>query len=160
MVKKKKKTLKTKVRAKAKVVKKPKTTRKVATPPKEKVLGRVEHYFDKISVAAVAVKASFKVGAVIHVKGHTTDFYQRIESMQIEHQKVAKVEKGDDVGIKVKELVRKHDQLCLADEKALATHLANRAIAQTPLFKTAAASGASRTAGKADPYSNTKFLKF
>jgi len=152
---KKKKVNKIKKVSKKKIVKNGKIKAKG-----EKVLGRVEHYFDKIFVAAIAVKASFKVGDVIHIKGHTTNFYQRIESLQIEHRPVASVKKGDDVGIKAKELVRENDQIYLADEKALATQLANQAIAQTPLFKTAAAPGASRTVGKADPYSNTKFLKF
>jgi putative protease len=80
---------------------------------KEKLLGKVMHYFDKISVAAIQVSAPFKVGDVIHIKGHTTDFEQPVDSIQIEHESVQKVKKGDDIGIKVKELVREHDGVYL-----------------------------------------------
>jgi hypothetical protein len=88
-----------------------KKTVKVAKPKvkKEKKIGEVLHYFDKISVAAIKVKAPFKVGDVIHIKGHTTDFEQPVESIQIEHVAVQKVKKGDDIGTKVKELVREGD---------------------------------------------------
>ena len=85
-----------------------KAPKKVKGP---KVLGMVEHFFSGISVAAVKVKAPFKVGDKIHFKGHTTDFEETIESMQIEHESVNQVKKGDDVGIKVKEHVREHDLL-------------------------------------------------
>jgi putative protease len=115
MAKKKAKTKKAKVK-KAKKVKKIQKIKKIikkavkkARPAKkikkEKVLGRIEHYFDKIQVAALSVKAPFKVGDTIHIKGHTTDFNQTIESMQIEHQSVSSVKKGDDVGIKVNDSI-------------------------------------------------------
>lgn len=101
------------------VVKKKAVAKKKAKAPakpkvkKEKKLGEVAHYFDKISVAAIRVKAPFKVGDVIHIKGHTTDFEQAVESMQIEHEPVQKVKKGDDIGIKVKEFVREGDGVFL-----------------------------------------------
>jgi hypothetical protein len=119
--KKAKKSAGRKVSKPAKKIKKAKTApkkRQAVKAPKEKLLGRVEHYFDKIMVAAVGVKAPFKVGDILHIKGHTTDFVERLESMQIEHQNVVKVKKGDDVGIKVKGIVREHDLVYLADEKA------------------------------------------
>jgi len=146
---------------------------------KEKVLGRVEHFFDKISVAAISVKAPFKVGDILHIKGHTTDFFQRVESMQIEHQDVLKVKKGDDIGIKVKEFAREHDFVYLGSEKDLAAKPPTPAAAkgqnakpvfQTTIFKTekqltppAAKTNATQpklTGEKKDPYSNTKFLNF
>jgi hypothetical protein len=86
---------------------------------KQKLIGLIDHYFDKISVAAIKVKAPFKVGDVIHVQGHTTNFYQRVESMQINHQEVNRVKKGDDVGMKIKEFVRTTDKVYLGTEKDL-----------------------------------------
>ncbi|MDD4179617.1 MAG: hypothetical protein PHH14_06195, partial [Candidatus Margulisbacteria bacterium] len=113
-----------KIKRKAKPAKKTKRVARskgqVARKINEKVLGKIDHYFDKISVAAIKVLAPFKVGDMLHFKGHTTDFYQRLDSMQIEHQNVLKVKKGDDVGIKVKEFVRDHDVVYRADEKAMA----------------------------------------
>jgi putative protease len=76
----------------------------------EEEIGKVTHYFNRISVAAIDIKnGELKVGDTIHIKGHTTDFYQKIESMQIEHQSVQKAEPGQSVGIKVSEPVREND---------------------------------------------------
>jgi translation elongation factor EF-1alpha len=76
---------------------------------KEKKVGVVEHYFGKIGVAAIKIKGALNVGDIIHIKGHTTDFEQAVDSMQIEHESVQKVKKGDDIGIKVKDHVREGD---------------------------------------------------
>jgi putative protease len=76
----------------------------------EEEIGRVTHYFTRIGVAAIDIKkGELKVGDTIHIKGHTTDFYQKIDSMQIEHQPVEKAEAGQSVGIKVSEHVREND---------------------------------------------------
>jgi len=104
------------VKKKVKKVKpKAKKVKKVAKPKvkKEKLLGKIAHYYDKIQVAAINVLAPIKVGDVVHIKGHTTDFEQPITSMQIEHEKVQAAKKGDDIGIKVKEYVRDNDGVYL-----------------------------------------------
>jgi translation elongation factor EF-1alpha len=93
--------------AKKKIVKKKVTAKK--TGPKEKKIGVVEHYFGKIMVAAIKMKAPLKVGDIIHIKGHTTDLEQAVASMQIDHKDILKAKKGDDVGMKVKDHVREGD---------------------------------------------------
>ncbi len=110
-----------------------KVAAKLALPkkPKEKMLGMVDHYFGKIAVAAIKVKAPIKVGDVIHVQGHTTDFVQKVDSIQIEHQSVPLAKKGDDIGIKVKEHVREHDVVYLAAEQAVAPTAQPAAAPQT-----------------------------
>jgi putative protease len=75
----------------------------------EEKIGVVEDYFAKISVIAVKLEGELKVGDKIHIKGHTTDFIQTVESMQIEHQQVDVAKKGDSVGIKVEQRCRKDD---------------------------------------------------
>ncbi|MFN3550562.1 MAG: translation elongation factor-like protein [Endomicrobiia bacterium] len=72
-------------------------------------IGVVEDYFVKVSVIAVKLEDELKIGDKIHIKGHTTDFIQEVDSIQIEHQKVFSANKGDSVGIKVKERCRKGD---------------------------------------------------
>jgi len=80
----------------------------------EIVIGKVEKYFSKIGVAAITITSGeLKVGDTIKIKGHTTDFEQVVESMQVEHQNVEKVGAGKDIGIKVKEHVREHDTVYL-----------------------------------------------
>jgi len=78
---------------------------------KEKKVGEIAHYFGKIGVAALKVKAEIKVGDTLHIKGHTTDFEQVVDSMQMEHQNIQNAKKGDDIGIKVKDHVREGDEV-------------------------------------------------
>lgn len=72
-------------------------------------VGKVTHFFSKINVAVVELSATLTVGNKIAIKGPTTDFEQSIESMQIEHVNVQKAEKGQSIGLKVKERVREKD---------------------------------------------------
>lgn len=75
----------------------------------EKQIGKILHYFDKISVAVVDLTAGLKVGDKIHIKGHGTDFQQKIDSMQIEHEQIQSAKKGQSIGLKVTEPVKEHD---------------------------------------------------
>ena len=78
----------------------------------EKQIGTVTHYFSHLSVAVVkVVEDSLAVGDSIHIKGHTSDFSQKIDSMQIEHKTVEKVEAGESAAIKVIDHVREHDEV-------------------------------------------------
>ena len=77
---------------------------------KETKIGEIFGYYSKIEVAAIKLTdGSLKVGDKIHIKGHTTDFEQIVDSMQIEHDKFQSAKKGSDVGIKVKDKVRPGD---------------------------------------------------
>jgi translation elongation factor EF-Tu-like GTPase len=73
-------------------------------------VGVITHFFSKVSVGIINLTdGELKVGDNIHIKGHTSDFNQTIESMEIEHKVVESAKKGESVGIKVKEHVREHD---------------------------------------------------
>jgi putative protease len=76
----------------------------------EEKIGIVEHFFTNVNVAAIKITdGELRIGDVIHFVGATTDFKQKIESMQIDRNPVEMVKIGDDVGIKVKDRVREHD---------------------------------------------------
>ena len=76
----------------------------------EEMIGKISHYFSKVGVAVIELeKGSLKVGDTIHITGHTTDFTQVINSIEIENQKVDEVNPGDSFGIKVDDKVREHD---------------------------------------------------
>jgi len=76
----------------------------------EEKIGIVEHFFTNVSVAAIKITdGELKVGDTVHFVGATTDFKQKIDSMEINRVPVQSVKPGDDVGIKVKERVREHD---------------------------------------------------
>jgi putative protease len=78
----------------------------------EQRIGVVIHYWGKIGVAGIHItEGRLKVGDTIHIKGHTSDFTQQVDSMQVENASVDAAGPGDDVGIKVAEHAREHDEV-------------------------------------------------
>lgn len=65
------------------------------------LLGRVVHYYDRIGVAIVELKAPLIVGELVTFKRGLREFTQPVSSMEINHASVEKAKKGDVVGIKV-----------------------------------------------------------
>lgn len=83
---------------------------KEGMPMPEQQIGTVTHYFGKIGVAAIDVtEGILSVGDTIHVKGHTSDFTQTVDSMEVDGQAVQQASAGESVGIKVAEHAREHD---------------------------------------------------
>lgn len=78
----------------------------------EQLIGTVTHYFDGPHVAVVqVVEGELAVGDELHFVGHTSDFTERVSSMEIEHVKVERVTSGAEVAIQVVERARQHDQV-------------------------------------------------
>lgn len=75
----------------------------------KKLVGKVTHYFTKIGVAVVELLDTLKTGDKISIEGATTNFEQKVESMQIEHKPVEEAKKGDSIGLKVEDRVREGD---------------------------------------------------
>ncbi len=75
----------------------------------KKLVGRVTHYFTKIGVAVVELVDELKLGDTISIEGTTTNFTQKVESMQIEHKPIESAKSGDVIGLKVKDRVREKD---------------------------------------------------
>ncbi|MDP2910097.1 MAG: hypothetical protein Q8N69_03455 [bacterium] len=74
---------------------------------KEKLVGKVIHYFDKLKVAVIRVSAPVSVGDKIRiVGGEDTNFKQTIKSIESDHKKLKRAGKGKEVGIKVNNKVR------------------------------------------------------
>ncbi len=82
----------------------------------EKQVGRVTHYFGRAGVAAVELEDALAVGNGIRVKGHTSDWTQVVESMQIDGAAVERAERGQVVGIKVSGHAREHDVVYRIEE--------------------------------------------
>jgi len=117
-----KKTLKkTRKKTSRKLQKKPrkKIQRKKSSKPskkpkkiiKEKEIGVITHYFGKISVGIIRLKAGLKVEDKIHIKGLHDDFTQVVESMQFNHKDIPSATKGIEVGIKVIQRVHENDKV-------------------------------------------------
>lgn len=76
----------------------------------EQKVGVVTHYFGKIGVAVLVITGGeLRNGDRIHVKGHTSDVTQIVDSMQVEHEPVEVARKGDEVALKTVDYVREHD---------------------------------------------------
>lgn len=72
-------------------------------------IGKIRHYYSKIGVAVIDLTAKIVVGDTVRVKGMTTDFRQKVESMQIEHADVQSAGAGQSIGLKVADKVREGD---------------------------------------------------
>jgi hypothetical protein len=73
-------------------------------------IGKITHYFSKIGVAAMEITGgTLTAGETIHIKGHTTDITQKIDSMQIDNQSVQQATVGQNVGFKAADHARIHD---------------------------------------------------
>lgn len=77
----------------------------------KKRLGQVVHYFNKIKVAVIQLEGGVKVGDQVRFHGATTDFAQKVASMQVEHEEVTEGKAGEEVAIKVNKRVRKGDEV-------------------------------------------------
>ena len=85
------------------------------TQSKEKPIGKITHYYSKIGVGIIELKSDLKVGDKIKIKGHSTDFDQSVDSIQIDHKEVEEAKSGDVIGMKVNDKVREGDEVYKAE---------------------------------------------
>ena len=78
---------------------------------REQRIGVVTHYYSHLSVATMRLEpgTTLHVGDVVHIHGHTTDFTQKVESLEVDRAPVSEVGPNDDFGLKVIEHAREHD---------------------------------------------------
>lgn len=81
-----------------------------------KEIGKVTHYFSKISVVVIKLTDSVSVGDKIIIKGATTDIEQNVASMQIEHEDVTAAKAGQSIGLKIEGRARPNDMVYKAIE--------------------------------------------
>lgn len=76
----------------------------------EKKVGSVTHYYNNIHVATVRITdGELHVGDFIHIDGSTSDFMQKIKSMELDHKPVEVAHVGDIVGIQTSDYAREND---------------------------------------------------
>jgi len=83
-------------------------------------LGRVMHYYSKIGVAEIEIQANkkLKIKDEIIIEGPTTGVYnKKIESMEMEHQKIKIAQQGDIIAVKVEQRARANDLVYKIVEK-------------------------------------------
>ena len=119
MLKKKKRARKARVvkrgvkAAKKRPISRKAKSKKIKTAVEKMVkVGEVTHYFPHVKAAALLVlKDSIKVGDAIYIKGHTTDFKEKIASIQLDRVPIQEGKKAQEIGLLVKKRVRIGDSV-------------------------------------------------
>ena len=92
-----------------------KTVKRAVKKPAElglEKIGEVTHYFPHVNAAAVLLlKDGLKVGDKICLKGHTTDFKEKVASIQLDRVSIEEGRKGQEIGLLVKSRVRIGDSV-------------------------------------------------
>lgn len=73
---------------------------------KKDLIGKVIHYYDKIGVAVVKLTKGLKVGGKVKFEKGDMTFDQTIESMQLEHEQITEGKKGEEIAVKVNQVVK------------------------------------------------------
>jgi putative protease len=75
----------------------------------KKQIGTVAHFFTHIGVAVVELSDTLNIGDTVSFEGASTNFKQKIDSMQIEKQSIPSAKKGQAIGLKTSDRVREGD---------------------------------------------------
>lgn len=86
---------------------------------KSNLLGEVTHYFDKINVAAIKLSAPLKVGDYIEFKTKEGNFFQIVESIQINHKNIPAARTGSEIGLKAAKKVKAGDPVYKSEHPTL-----------------------------------------
>lgn len=74
-------------------------------------IGEVTHYYNKIGVGVIKLSKGLSVDDQIKIKNKQGEFIQAVSSMQMEHENVKKAKRGQIIGLKVDQEVKKGDQV-------------------------------------------------
>ncbi|MDP6074748.1 MAG: hypothetical protein QGI26_07140, partial [Myxococcota bacterium] len=83
----------------------------VAEGQSERV-GFVMHYWDHVNAAAIRIEhGQLRIGDTIHVRGHTTDYYQQINRLELDRTPIESAGPGQEIGVHVSQRVREGDSV-------------------------------------------------
>ena len=77
----------------------------------EHLVGTVSHYWCGLGVVGIELSSQLKVGDRIHILGHTSDFTETVDSIQVEYEVVESAKAGESIGVKVNQRARVRDQV-------------------------------------------------
>ena len=77
-------------------------------------IGKITHFYSKLGVGIIKLDKELEAGDTIQIKGHTSDFKQKVNEIQFDHKSIEKGEKGKEVGVKLSEKVRDGDIVFIA----------------------------------------------
>ncbi len=74
--------------------------------------GEVTHFFEKIKVCVIKITHhQLKIGDRVRIIGRTTNFVQKVQSLQIESQDVTAAPPGSLAGLKIDQVAREGDKV-------------------------------------------------
>ncbi|MFC1699638.1 hypothetical protein ACFL1I_06765 [Candidatus Omnitrophota bacterium] len=77
---------------------------------KAQLVGRVTHYFPHVKAGVILLtKGEVALGDTLEFKGHTTNFKQKVNSMQINNTPIKQAKPKQEIGLLVKSRVRHND---------------------------------------------------
>lgn len=83
-----------------------------ASPVKREAVGVVTNYYPKKAAAAVKLlEQGLETGDTIIIEGNTTYLEQEVDSILHEGEKVDSIERGNEIGLAVDDVVRKNDRV-------------------------------------------------
>ena len=80
----------------------------------EKKVSKITHNYNHLHVATVNITdGELHIGDMIHVEGHTSNFMQKLCSMELGHESTEVAKPGDKVRIAIGEKARENDSVYL-----------------------------------------------
>ncbi len=76
-------------------------------------IGKITHYFPKVSVAVLQLSAPLRVGETIRIVKHDSSFIQQVTSIQVDHAPVPAAVPGQSIGLKVEQPVHEGNKVFL-----------------------------------------------
>jgi putative protease len=81
-----------------------------------KKVGEITHYFGKPEVAVLKLSDTLKVGDTVKfMRGDEKLFEQEVKSLEIDHEKVDEAKSGDDVAMKVANMVHAGNEVYIEE---------------------------------------------
>jgi putative protease len=72
----------------------------------KKLIGKISHFYPKISVAVIDLEDTIRVGDKISIERESGSFEQTVDSIQIEHENINEAKRGQSIGLRVNERTR------------------------------------------------------
>ena len=85
--------------------------KKAKKAKKEKAIGKVVHWYDKIDVAVVKLASALKVGDRVRVKRGEEVFEDTIASMQFDHKPIKAGKKGHEIAVMLSKVAKEGAQV-------------------------------------------------
>ena len=82
---------------------------------KNNSIGKITHWYDKISVAVIKLDQALQIGDKIKIKHGDQEFEDTVTSMELDHQPVQSGKKGQEIAIKLAQKAGENSEIFLTE---------------------------------------------